>query len=508
MSRPVNITSAVTVNIASFSGITGSVSSGNTNPPSYGVNSSANTTSHAVFSGTSNSSSGYVYYNFDTISIPSNATINSVSCVARGRVSSTYGCYAAFQLYAGSTPKGSATNFNTTEVSACTLTTGTWAASDFQDPKLCITVRRASRWLTGSAHFYGATLTVNYSVNGTEYEISFNNQSSDVTTVPSETQYVAEGGSQGIVFNEISDLADVAIEDNGTDISSSLVAGGTGSYTYTISNIQADHTISINDVGGTFYTVNATSNYTGATVSPTTKQIREVRSHTITITAQNAYEFRVLDNGADVTSSVVSDGSNFTYTVSNVTAEHNIVINEAEKYLVTASSRYAGTTISPASSYVYSGQSITLTISGFSAKNRVKDNGTDITSSLVQSGSNYLYTISNVSQAHEVVVYYEGNFIKVNGTFKQVLKYYKKVDGGWTEITPSGFSSEIEDKILVYGGQQTGSTVIGEVVKSGSTVEILINDNALQTGTYKFVYEDESKTPLGNVDEIKEFTIS
>ena len=56
--------------------------------------------------------------------------------------------------------------------------------------------------------------------------------------------------------------------------------------------------------------------------------------------------------------------------------------------------------------------------------------------------------------------------------------------------------------------KQTGSTVIGEVVKSGSTVEILINDNALQTGTYKFVYEDESKTPLGNVDEIKEFTIS
>ena len=506
MSRPINITSAVTVNIASFSGMTGSVSTGNTHPPSNGVNSSANT-SYAVFSGTS-TSSGYAYYNFDTLSIPSNATINSVSCVAKGRVSSTSRCYAAFQLYAGSTPKGTPTNINTSTATAFTLTTGTWTASDFQDPKLCITVRRANSRRTGSARFYGATLTINYSVNGTEYEISFDNQSSDVTTVPSSTQYVAEGGSQEIVFNEILDLADVAIEDNGTDISSSLVANGTGSYTYTISNIQADHTISINDVGGTFYAVNATSNYTGATVSPATKQVREGRSHTIAITAQNAYEFRVLDNGTDVTSSVVSDGNNFTYTVSNVTAEHNIVINEAEKFLVAASSRYNGTTISPASSYVYSGQSITLTISGFSAKNKVKDNGTDITSSLVQSGSNYLYTISNVSQSHEVVVYYEGNFIKVNGTFKQVLKYYKKVDGGWTEITPSGFSSEIEDKILVYGGQQTGSTVIGEVVKSGSTVEILINDNALQAGTYKFVYEDESKTPLGNVDEIKEFTIS
>ena len=187
MSRPINITSAVTVNIASFSGMTGSVSTGNTHPPSNGVNSSANTSSYAQFTATS-TSSGHAYYNFDTLSIPSNATINSVSCVARGRVSNTNTCHAAFQLYAGSTPKGTPTNINTSTATAFTLTTGTWTASDFQDPKLCITVRRANSWLTGSARFYGATLTVNYSVNGTEYEISFNNQSSDVTTVPSSTQ--------------------------------------------------------------------------------------------------------------------------------------------------------------------------------------------------------------------------------------------------------------------------------------------------------------------------------
>ena len=144
MSRPVNITSAVTVNIASFSGMTGSVSSGNTTPPSYGVNSSANTSTYAAFTGTTYNSSGHVYYNFDTVSIPSNATINSVSCVARGRVSNASRCHAAFQLYAGSTAKGDATNFNTTEVTACTLTTGTWTVSDLQEPRLCIIVARRS----------------------------------------------------------------------------------------------------------------------------------------------------------------------------------------------------------------------------------------------------------------------------------------------------------------------------------------------------------------------------
>lgn len=994
MSRPINITSAVTVNIASFSGVTGSVSTGTTYPPSNGVNSSGNTSNYATFSGTS-TSSGYAYYNFDEISIPSNAVINSVSCVARGRVSNASRCYASFQLMTGNTAKGSAVNFNTTTVSACTLSTGTWTASELEDVKLRITVRRVNNNQGGSARFYGATLTVNYSVNGTEYEVSFDNQSSDVTTEPSSTQYVLEGGNQEITFNGISSLDDYTIEDNGTDISSSLIyvepsgekssvlgtynlisggfssdgedyfsglsgngvdasqttsnyyssgsdsiavfsydfnfsdipqtatitrvycqvnghaestsnsdeymcvrlilgtsantisdelnfksvgtsnstqtieattlpsvsdisnlklmcrlgyyggaingatcyveyadETGLGSYTYTISNIQTDHTISINDAGGTFYTVNASSTYTGATVSPATQSIREGRTanvqiavsnlyeivvkdngtdvtsglvqnstgytysvsnvqgtrnitveeatyytvttsstytgatatatpskvyagqssvvditvdnlyeiilkdnnvdvtssvvevqgetntvtfdptqyvssassyssiyntydptsgvsssgstsracvysntgsgaeskltykfdcssipqnatitnvvcavkcsvyqttyfatrtvqlyngstakgtattitatgsngsvittnggswtreelddisivervvrgtssttsdasfsfwgatlsvsytvpagktytltnvsanHTIaieeapyytvstsssyngatvsanpakvyssqssvvTITVSNLYEINVTDNGNDIKGSLAGSNGTYTYTLSNLAANHTIAVSEATKYLVAASSKYAGTTISPASSYVYSGQSITLTISGFSAKNIVKDNGTDVTSSLIQSGSNYLYTISNVSQAHEVVVYYEDNFIKVNGTFKQVRKYYKKINGEWTEITSSDFNSEIQNTVLVYGGQQTGTTVIGEVIKSGSTVEIVINDNTLQSGTYKFVYEDEMKTPLENVDEIKEFTIS
>lgn len=977
MSRPINITSAVTVNIASFSGLTGSVTSGSTYPPSNGVNSSANTSTYAAFSGTSTTASGYVYYNFDTIEIPSNAVVNSVSCVARGRVNNTSRCYAAFQLYAGNTAKGSAVNFNTTTVTACTLTTGTWTASDFQNPRLCIIVRRAGNNQSGSARFYGATLTVNYSLNGTEYEVSFDNQSTDATTDPSTTQYVYQGGNQEIKIY-IEDKDEIVVKDNNIDVGSSLVeipeshniaqvdsvagasygfaqdtqygnyyksqnggvassaavcrlnitaetqcvltvyfinygeanwdfgiignldsalattsatttnckwngSGNTNSadeqtvtfditpgshfvdfkyrkdtntdsnydallfryelepgnephyYRYTISNIAADHTISIDDAaGGTYYTVNATSNYAGATVSPATKQVREGRSANVNIAVNNSYEIVVKDNGTTVTNSLVQNATGYTYTVSNVQAIHNITVEEAPystvsvsstyagatgtanpskvyngrdsvveinvdhlyeikvkdnnvdvtssvvesqgestnetfipseyvssassydsvynnnnptngvsdhtsttracvysntgsgaeskltykfncssipenatitsvvcsaktsvyqtayfatrtvqlyhgdtakgtatqitstgssggnhninggswtrselndisivvlvtrstsnptsdasfsfwgatlrvdyttpdgcfytltnvqgdhtivveeapyytisaantyanasvsvsqtkvysgsgvnsvvaltvpnlyevvvrdgntditssfvgsngtytytltninanhtisveeatKYLLTASSKYAGTTISPASSYVYSGQSITLTISGFSAKNRVKDNGTDVTSSLIQSGSNYLYTISNVSQTHEVVVYYEDNFIKVGGTFKQVRKYYKKVNGEWTEITSSGFNSEIENSILVYGGQQTGTTVIGEVVKSGSTVEILINDNALQSGSYKFVYEDETKTPLDNVDEIKEFTIS
>lgn len=658
MSRPINITSAVTFIPQSYVSAGTYTFTHQTAANAY-TNADSTTSDRLTLSANRNNArQSEMYYIFDmsdVSDIPSNATIDSVTANVKYYVSSTsYVTAVSIGLYTGTAAKGTAITTRPTSATKYAITAGNWTLSELQNARLYVSATHSRSNTAAYLYFYGADLTVNYSVNGVEYEVSFSNTTSDVTTVPSTTQYVWEGGSQSIEFNGIEDLDYFTIEDNGNDISGVItyVTGGTknaipselvgssgnvtnpnnglsdtsstaysevpggsanymeyafdmssipsnatinsvacsvkaqhtrstaigsaqlyagstakgsaytfgntttpfnlttgtwtaselqtlrlriGStytgtstyytrfygaeltvnftldnavYVYTISNIQTDHSIAISDAGGTFYAVNATSNYAGATVSPATKQVREGRSHTVTITAQNAYEFRVLDNNVDVTSSVVSNGSNFTYTVSNVTAEHNIVINEAAKYLVTASSKYAGTTISPASSYVYSGQSITLTISGFSAKNRVKDNGTDVTSSLIQSGSNYLYTISNVSQAHDVVIYYEDNFIKVNGAFKQVRKYYKKVNGEWTEITSSDFNSEIQNTVLVYGGQQTGTTVIGEVVKSGSTVEILINDNALQSGSYKFVYEDEEKTPLENVDEIKEFTIS
>ena len=649
MSRPVNIQSAVTVNIATFDSVSG-ITTGTTYPPSNGCNSSANTSSYAMLSGTTTNASGYAYYSFSGISIPSNATIESISCRARARTSNANRGTGGFQLMAGNTAKGSQTTFTSTTVSAYTLTAGTWTASELNSGvRLRVLVRRTSSQQGFSVRFYGATLTVNYSVNGTEYEVSFVNDSYDSTTSPSTTQYVIEGGEQEIsVFTP--NIDDISVKDNDADVTNSLTyhAGGLNTasvgsvsgarygftldgqyyksqnagqsssyalcrlnitastectltlylinsgeatydyglvgnldtalsassaitsdsyywigntsgknstseqvvtmtipsgthfvdfkyrkdnytdsgndalwfrydlpagsaepyYTYTISNISADHVITLEDVGGVFYAVNASSNYAGAIVSPATKQVREGRNHTITITAQNAYEFTVTDNGVDVTGSVVPDGGNFSYAITNVTATHNVVVNEATKFLVLASSKSTGTTISPSSTYVYSGQSITLTLTGFSAKNKVFDNDVDVTSQLVQSGSNYLYTISNISTVHEIAVHLEANYVRVNGGYVEIKKYYKKVLGEWTEITKTVFNQEISESVFNYGGHYTGSTIVGEVVRtSDGSIQITVNDNALQSGTYKFVYEDAGKSPLDNTDEITEFTV-
>lgn len=211
-----NVTTAITVNISSFSGMTGSVTTGSTNPPSYGVNSSANTSNYAIFSGSSSYSSGYVYYNFDEISIPSDAVVNSVSCVARGRVSNASRCYASFQLMSGSSEKGSPVDFNTTAVTACTLTTGTWTPNELEHAGLRITLRRVNNNNAGSARFYGSTLTVNYTYDDTVYEITATSEVAGATVTPS-LQEVRPGGSAAVRLDAAS-IDGIIVTDNGVDV--------------------------------------------------------------------------------------------------------------------------------------------------------------------------------------------------------------------------------------------------------------------------------------------------
>ena len=237
MSRPISYTSAVTVNPSSYlsnlqSGAI-SVTTTGTTSVSQGLNSSDNTSTYAQFTGTTQNSDGYAYYKFDVGNIPQNATINSVVCTARGRAGNNNRGTTGFQLCNGTTTKGNETTFTTTTSSAYTLTTGTWTVSELSDINLRIRLRRTSN-NTFLSRFYGATLTVNYSVSGTEYEVSFNNQSSDVTTSPSTTQYIMQGGSEEIRFYDIDNLNGVEIKDNGTDIKNSLVTHPTGTFSETL----------------------------------------------------------------------------------------------------------------------------------------------------------------------------------------------------------------------------------------------------------------------------------
>ena len=537
MSRVVNFSSALTTNVSSYSGITGSVTIAGANS---GITSSANTSQYASITPSSNSSSGYAIYRFDTSEIPSNATINSVVCTARGRAGSNNKTRGSFQLTGNNTIKGTPVFYTSTTSTGYALDTGSsWIAEQARNIGIMVGAQRTGN-NAGISRFYGATLTVNYTVNDTEYEVTIDNQSDIVTTVPIDSAWTFAGGNQEVKFYGIDNLSDVSVKDNNTNVTSSLVSypganntaivgtingvtygfatsgngycstnqgrassvsmcrlnitatsqcvlnlyvinyaeatydygvigqldtalttvtsttsdnyawiGNTADknlsteqlvqinvpsgthyvdfkfrkdnytdsnndslwfryeldpsvsdpyYKYTISNISADHTILIEDVGGTYYNVNASSTYTGATVSPSTQSIREGRGATVNIAVDNLYEIKVKDNNVDVTSSVTGTSGNYSYTVSNVQTAHTITVEENTNYSVTVSSTYTGATGTANPSKVYVGRSSVVEIDVDNLYEIiVKDNGVDVTSSIVQTQSDSVKATFNTS---------------------------------------------------------------------------------------------------------------
>ena len=144
-----------------------SSSSGSSYSYSNAFADSSNTTSYARFLLNSGAgASSVIIYTFNLSALPSNATINSVTCTAYGRTSAT-GSSAMpihdMQLYSGSTAKGTPTEWANVDT-LYTLSPGTWTATQLQSAKLRFDFTRGTsnpttnRWL----YFYGATLTVNY----------------------------------------------------------------------------------------------------------------------------------------------------------------------------------------------------------------------------------------------------------------------------------------------------------------------------------------------------------
>lgn len=262
MSRPISYTSAVTVNVATYSGATSYVTTATTNPPSSGLYSSANTTNYASFSATS-TSSGFAYYLF-SVTVPTSATINSIACTARGRTSATSSGTSSFQLFAGSTAKGSQTTFTTTSVSAMNLTVGNWTAAEVNSGvALRIGTRRSSSTRAYSTRFYGATLTINYTVNSTMYEITASSEYTGATVSPATQEAMA--GDSGYVKIFPDDLNNIIVEDNGSDVTSSLEYVAPTPGTFTLTGVPVSYDSVHSSVAGIASDSGVTNGFTPAT---------------------------------------------------------------------------------------------------------------------------------------------------------------------------------------------------------------------------------------------------
>lgn len=193
MSRIANIPNNLTFIPSGYTGQTNlTVPTGNY-VPANGYHDHTYTNSNQYYARwiTQKNTTGYVYYTFSISGIPSNATITSVSCIAKiyisGNIENTN-----IQLYTGTTAKGSLSTFDTTtNTNTVTINGGnSWTISEVNDIRLRFGGDRTNKGSTAYIYFAGATLTINYTIPGTEYEISFSNTSENVTSSPSSSIYI------------------------------------------------------------------------------------------------------------------------------------------------------------------------------------------------------------------------------------------------------------------------------------------------------------------------------
>lgn len=115
----------------------------------------------------------YFYFKFDTSTIPSDATIQSVECSVKCYISTTNNNRVAtreVQMSSGTTLKGSSHTVSDS-TTAFDMSCGTWTRSELNDCRIKLHAVRGTNQTSGSQYFrfYGATLSVTYKVGGKYY---------------------------------------------------------------------------------------------------------------------------------------------------------------------------------------------------------------------------------------------------------------------------------------------------------------------------------------------------
>lgn len=635
MSRPINVSDTLTFNPTNYSDneFGSSYSTGVTNACA----STDNSSSYARF--TMRNTSYSIYYDFSVSGIPSSATITSVTCAVKGYVQRT-NYYPSIQLYSGTTAKGSSSTITSTSSGNITnlTTTGTWTVSELSSAKLYIKCASASTNNNRYFYFYGADLAVTYSISGTEYEITSTLATDAVDSINPEGQtYVLEGNDYELSIYA-SSIDDIIVEDNGTDVTNSLVqhqssqggtestvlgtytlvsgsfngsgasyfqglvgkgvdsttttsnyySGGSGTiavftynilfnnipsnatitrlylevnghaestsnsneymcvqllngstsisdelnfksigtsnstqtieattlptvaqlnnlkvqcrlgyyggaingatcyveyttpatslyyWTYTLTNIQEDHNIEIGDNAAVIkYLINTSIHTNECSVNNASIKQKEGTNFTLIIYYSDINNLIITDNGNNINSLITGSSGEYYYAITNLSADHYIIINEKPWYEVTTESLYSSTTVSSSSYKVYEGGSFTVTVNISNISLIViKDKGIDVTSqfTIISSGV-YRASYSNVNEDHEFIVI-EANSYSINSVSNTLN----------AEISPSGISSISE-----------GSSITFTITTDLSSDLLILKDNETDV-TENLVYHQGSNT--------------
>lgn len=214
-------------------------------------------TSYAQFSATT--SSTYARYNFSVNGIPQGASITAVSCVVKASLSNTSNWTTrTIQLYSNNTAKGSSTNLNSTNASVYTLSVGSWTVSELENCNLRITLQRSRN--NASCNFYGATLSVSYTYQGTGYEITSVNNTDLVDSIDPEGVTDVISGEEYKLKIYGDSLDNVVVEDDGVDVTNQLTRKQNTDIVNTVSSVaQPTFTTGGSPTNVSFYTASTST---------------------------------------------------------------------------------------------------------------------------------------------------------------------------------------------------------------------------------------------------------
>lgn len=398
----------------------------------------------------------YIYWEFSLSSIPTTATINSISCNYRAGVSSTstrYIASATIQMCSGTTTKGSSKSIMSTSPSATSFSSsemGTWTAAEINAGVKLKTVATRGTSSTNSNYairFYGADITVTY----TEQQIVH------VVSVSLDLN------SKTIEEEESFQLTETVSPSNATD--SSVSWSTSSSSIATVSN----------------GLVTGVSPGT-ATITVTTTDGSYTDTCTVTVTAAQRTDYEIATTMEPGKSYIVASGnSGSIYMMSNVSGGSRtltgvpITVTNGKISLTAAqeakclfncieytSGNSITTTLESNGSYLYCDNSSGLRFQTSSSldrfwhynsnkfwqfKNSTAD-GYDDTSTeykyyLQITNGNFTdnhVTSTSIEDSNLPAIYLftlassDKLFIKKSGSWVQVNKIYKKVNGSWTEV--------------------------------------------------------------------------
>lgn len=416
MAQVVNINDTLTFYPVSIDSSLSDYYSVNSSYPITDALDAASTNDWAQFNiNTGSRATTYVYYNFDCSEIPSAATITSISCSVKTYINTTNSSRITtrqVQLCTGTTTKGSATTISnsTNEVN---LTCGSWTAAELQNAKIRLYVKRGTSNTTSNYYIrlYGATLTVSYSYQGTQYTIAATSTASGSTVSPA-TQEVL-GGETAVVRLDIPVLGDVNVTDNNTDISSLLEihevpTGGTLSKTaesYTNSGINS----------GSSYAAYAVGH---SAEDPQISTSNMYASNNSTGHVNYTFDFNDIPSDATITDVEVKcyghrENSNVSSTYKAMVSLYSGSTQKGNDYELTSTSNYLFTVPTPGTWTRTELQNAILRFTVGYYGGLLCGITWNVTYTVPSSGNDYYYTytLTNVSTDHAILVEEKGAYI-------------------------------------------------------------------------------------------------